>query len=169
MQNDGRWVNTKYGLGSMGRTGCSPTAMAMAYTSILQREVLPTEVAEYLYNKTDQFNKKLKGTSGMGIIYASDHFGVKWKGIGTKEKFIEALKSGKIVYASMQKGKYATPSYNHSILLVNYNESTNQTYAFDPLKKDNNGWNSINQIWNEQCMDPDDRLGGFAFYSLEEK
>ena len=169
MQKDSRWENIKYGLSTMGRSGCSPTAMAMAYTSILQREILPTDVASYLYNNTDQFNKNLKGTSGKGIIYASDYYNVKWQGIGTKEEMIDALSKGKIIYASMQNGKFAAPTYNHSIIMYNYDENNNTTYTLDPLKRENNGWNSIDLIWEEQCMDPDDRSGGYAFYSLEEK
>ena len=168
-QKDKRWNNKKYGLGTFGKTGCAPTSMAMAYTSILQREVLPTEVADFLYNHTDQFNRNLKGTSGMGIIHASNYFQVKWKGIGTQEELEEALKQGKVVYASMQNGKFAKPTYNHVIVMYNYNENTNMTNVLDPLTPLNNGWSDLKQIWKEQCMDPDDRTGGYAFYSLEEK
>ena len=169
MQKDSRWNNKKYGSRTFGMTGCAPTGMAMAYTSILQREVLPTEVGNYLYYNTDQYNRHLPGTSGMGIIYASNHFNVKWTGIGTKEDMIEALKEGKIIYASMQNGKFAKPTYNHVIIMYDYNESTNKTYTLDPLTTLNNGWNDVDLIWREQCMDPDDRTGGYAFYSLEEK
>jgi len=168
-QKDKRWNNKKYGLGTFGKTGCAPTSMAMAYTSILQREVLPTEVADFLYKHTDQFNRNLKGTSGMGIIHASNYFQVKWKGIGTQEELEETLKQGKVVYASMQNGKFAKPTYNHVIVMYNYNENTNMTNVLDPLTPLNNGWSDLKQIWKEQCMDPDDRTGGYAFYSLEEK
>ena len=168
-QKDWRWSEIVYGNRTFGMTGCAPAGMAMAYTSILQREILPTEVADYLYYQTDQYNRYLPGTSGMGIIYASNKYGVKWTGIGSKDEMIRALKQGKIIYASMQDGKYAKPTYNHIIMMYDYNESKNQTYTLDPLLTSNNGWNDVNQIWREQCMDPDDRTGGYAFYSLEEK
>lgn len=104
----------------------------------------------------------------MGIIYASNHYKVKWTGIGSKEAMIKALKDGKTIYASMQNGKFAKPTYNH-IILYNYNENMNKTYTLDPLTKMNNGWNDIDLVWREQCMNPDDRTGGYAFYSLEER
>ena len=144
--------------------------MAMAFTSILNREILPTEIGDYLYNNTDQFNKKYSGTSGLGIIYASDHYHVKWKGINSKEELIGELKQGKIVYGTMQNGKFATERWNHAIVMYDYkNESKEKTYTLDPLNENNNGWTNIDLIWKEQCQDPDDRLGGFTFYSLEKE
>ena len=169
MQKDTRWNKKKYGLGTFGMTGCAPTGMAMAYTSILEREVLPTDVGNYLYYYTDQFNRRLKGTSGMGVIYASNHFNVKVKGIGSKEALVAALKEGKIVYASMQNGKFAKPTYNHVIVMYDYDEEKDATFTLDPLYSFNNEWTKVDLIWREQCMDPDDRTGGFALYSLEDK
>ncbi len=169
-QKDSRWTNKKYGKKTFGSTGCSPTSMAMAFTSILNREILPTEIGDYLYNNTDQFNKKYSGTSGLGIIYASDHYHVKWKGINSKEELIGELKQGKIVYGTMQNGKFATERWNHAIVMYDYkNESKEKTYTLDPLNENNNGWTNIDLIWKEQCQDPDDRLGGFTFYSLEKE
>ena len=166
-QKDTRWANKKYGLSTVGSSGCAPTSMAMAYTAYLERQVLPTDVASYLYNNTNQFNKIFKGTSGKGIIYASNHYNVKYNGIDSKEKLINELKNGKIVFAAMQNGTFATLRWNHAIILFNYNEKDNTTFAYDPLNKMNNRWHKIDIIWNEQSTDPDDRTGGYAIYSLE--
>ena len=165
-QKDSAWVNKKYGFSTIGKTGCSPTSMSMAFTSILNRLVLPTEVANFLYSETDQYNKRLAGTSGMGIIYAANRFGVKYNAINTKEELIDELKSGKIVYAAMGNGKFASLKWNHAIVIHSYNESNNSTIASDPLNTLNNGMVNVNTIWNEKSTDPDDLTGGAALYSL---
>ena len=141
--------------------------MAMAYTSYLERQILPIDVAYYLYNSTDQFNKKVVGTSGKGIIYASEHFNIKYIGIDSKDKLREQLKSGKIVFAAMQNGTFATLRWNHAIILFNYNDKDDTTFVYDPLNTANNRWHKIDIIWREQSQDPDDRLGGYALYALE--
>ena len=165
-QKDDRWGFILYGLGLFRATGCAPTSMAMAFSSILNRQILPTEVANYLYYNTNEFNKKVKGSSGMAIIYASKHFNIKTTALKSKLELINALKDGKLVFAAMGNGKFATPFYNHAIILTKYNAGL--TYAFDPLKSENNGWVSVDQVFNEQSKDPDDSTGGSNFYSLEE-
>ncbi len=166
-QKDQRWANKKYGLSTMGSTGCSPTSLAMIFTSYLAKEILPVDVAYDLYQNTSEFNRRMKGTSGKGVIYASNHFGIKYTGIDSKEKLVESLKEGKIVYAAMQNGTFATPRWNHAIIVFDYDESNDTTFAYDPLNTANNRWHKINLIWDEQSRDPDDRTGGYAIYALE--
>ncbi len=165
-QKDSRWSNIKIGLSYFGTTGCVPTSLAMAYTSIKGREILPIEVGRYLYNNTDQFNKKYKGASGKAIIYASDHYEVNYKNIYTKEELIEELEAGRIVYGTMQNGKFATPRWNHAILVYDYDGDKVRTVASDPLNINNNGWVDIDLVWDEKNTDPDDLTGGSALYSL---
>ena len=165
-QKDSRWSNIKIGLSYFGNTGCVPTSLAMAYTSIKEREILPIDVGRYLYNNTDQFNKKAKGASGKAIIYASNHYEVNYKNIYTKEELIEELEKGRIVYGTMQNGKFATPRWNHAILIYDYSDDRVRTIASDPLNIYNNGWVDIDLIWKEKNTDPDDLTGGSALYSL---
>ena len=167
-QKDSKWTNKKYGIKKFGPTGCAPTSMAMAFTSIKEKTILPTDVGDYLYNHTDQFNKKSAGTSGKAIIYATKNYGVNQTPIKTKDNLIKELSSGKIVFAAMGNGKFGTAKWNHAIVVYNYNEENNKTYAMDPLNKDNNGWISVNTIWNEQSNDSDDISGGAALYALSE-
>lgn len=68
----------------MDATGCVPTTLAMVVSGITGTEVLPTTVADYLYNHTNEFNKDGFGTSSRGIVRAAQHwylvdylFGVK--------------------------------------------------------------------------------------------
>ena len=70
-QRDGRWGGRKYGPYSMDATGCVPTTLAMVISGITGTEVLPTTVADYLYNHTNEFNKDEFGTSSRGIVQAA--------------------------------------------------------------------------------------------------
>ncbi len=167
-QKDIRWGNLLYNGHKFGSTGCVPTSLAMAYTSILDRQILPNEIGNYLYYNTDQFNKKLSGASGMAIIKASEYYHVKVEPIYTKEQLVEHLKAGKIVYASMQNGKFATPTWNHAIIMYDYKDDKAMTYASDPLQTVNNGYVDVDLIWREKNTDPDDTSGGSAIYALSE-
>ena len=164
MQRDARWKDIRYGFSTMGGTGCAPTSMAMAFQSILRRQVLPTEVADFLYYHTNEFNKYTSGSSGMAIIYATSYFGIDIRGVSSLEELNKALEDGKIVFAAMANGKFATPKWNHAIVLYNY--SNGNTIALDPLNTANNGWISTAQVWNERSLDPDDLRGGASFYIL---
>ena len=166
-QKDSRWVNIKYGLSTIGSTGCTPTSIAMTFTSYLEKEITPIDVAYYLYHYTDQYNKRLKGTSGMGIIYAANNYKIQYRGIDSEEQLIEELKNGKIVIASMQDGTFATSRWNHSIVVFDYDEENNTTFVYDPLNINNNKWHEVSIIWDEQNQDPDDRTGGSALYAFD--
>ena len=164
-QKDSRWSNIKYGAKKFGPTGCAPTSMAMAFESILDKKILPTTIADYLYYKTKEYNRKAAGSSGLAIIKASNYFGIKYEGINSEKELIERLKEGKIVFAAMGNGKFGTERWNHAIIVVNLNDS-GETYAYDPLEKSNNGWISPSRIWKEKSKDPDDKLGGAFLYAL---
>ena len=142
--------------------------MAMAFTSLKEQTILPTDVADYLYYNTDQFNKRLSGTSGMGIIYAANYYNVKLTPIYSKDQLIQELSNGKIVYAAMGNGKFATTKWNHAILIYDYKNDYARTLASDPLNTGNNGLVEIDRIWNEKSKDPDDLSGGSALYALSE-
>jgi len=168
-QKDNRWSYIKYGRSSMGNTGCAPTSMAMAYTSILEREILPPTVADYLYYETNEYNKKDSGTSGLGIIYASNKFNVNIEKINTKTQLINALSQGKIVFAAMSDGKFATKKWNHAILVYSIEGNNVNTISADPLNQLNNGLVPIDTVWREQSKDQDDTQGGAALYALSPK
>mgnify|MGYP007124107656 CR=1 FL=1 len=65
-QRDPRWAGKYYGVSNVDQSGCVPTSLAMTFTDILGRTVLPTTVADYLYNNTDSFNKGEAGTDSDG-------------------------------------------------------------------------------------------------------
>ena len=166
-QKDKRWNNKKYGVSTFGKTGCAPTSMAMAFQSLLEKLILPTTVADYLYYNTKEYNKYAAGSSGLAIIKASNYFKIQATPLLSLDEVKIALENGKIVFAAMGEGKFATKYYNHAILLYDY--SKGNTRAVDPLYAKNNGWVSLQQVYKEQSKDPDDSRGGSNFYVLSTK
>ena len=163
-QRDSQWSNTYYGSGNMKNSGCAPTAMAMAFSGILGRTILPTDVAYYLYWNTSEFNKPTLGASGLAVQYASSHFGVPWEGLSSQSQVEQALSNGKIVFANVGPGKFTSPGLTHAIVL--YKNDNGTTYAYDPYNSENNGAISISSVWQQQSTNSYDLRGGFAFYAL---
>ena len=164
-QKDSRWAEISYGPKKMGATGCTPTSLAMAFSGILNKKVLPTDVADYLYNHTNEFNKKAAGSSGMAVIYASRFYGIKYTALKSEQEIKKALLRGTIVYGAMGDGRYGTTRWNHAIIFYDYDDG--KTFVYDPLNENNNDWEYISRLWNERSKDDDDKLGGAFFYSLE--
>ena len=75
------------------------------------------------------------------------------------------LPDGKIVFAAMGNGRYATAFWNHAIIMKGYNNGT--TYTIDPLNTYNNIWIDTQTVWNQRSSDRDDCTGGAYFYALE--
>ena len=166
LQKDLKWKNIEYGGYKFGKTGCAPTSMAMAFSGILNKNILPTDVAHYLYNHTDEYNKTNSGSSGQAIVLASNYYNIKYRPLINKKDLENALRLGNIVFSAMGKGRFGTDKYNHAILVYGYDNG--KTYALDPLKHISSGWVSINRLIKEQSKDPDDSSSGSNFYSLEE-
>ena len=164
-QYDGRWANNKYGFSKFGSTGCAPTSMAMAFSGILGKTIIPTDVANYLYYSTNEYNKYTKGTSGLGLKYASNYYHIKTTGINSLEELNKELQEGKLVFCAMGNGIYGTRFWNHAIIVKGYNNG--KTYSYDPLNTNNNRWIDTSTIWSQKSTDPDDYRGGSVFYALE--
>ena len=163
-QKDERWSGIIFGLGDMKNTGCLPTALAMAFQSILGYTITPFNVANYLYNNTIEYNKLSTGASGLAIQYAATYYKVPWKGLANKQEVIQALSSGKVVIATVGPGKFTVAPYTHAIVIYKY--SNGNTYALDPYNSNKNGWVSFDTVWNEQSTNSYDLRGDFAFYVL---
>ena len=112
-----------------------------------------------------EFNKDTNGTSGLGIIYATDNFQIKRTGISSQADLDRALQEGKLVFAAMGNGVYGTKFWNHAILLKGYNNGN--TFSYDPLNTNNNRWINTSIAWSQRSTDWDDYRGGSVFYSLE--
>ena len=101
----------------------------------------------------------------MAIIYATNQYHIKREPINNVESLNSALADGKIVFAAMGNGRYATAFWNHAIIMKGYNNGT--TYTIDPLNTYNNIWIDTQTVWNQRSSDRDDCTGGTYFYALE--
>ena len=163
-QGDYRWGHKRYGLGTMAQTGCVPTSLAMVFNGLGQK-VLPTAVADTIYNNTNEMNVGGLGTSGKGAVYAINAYGYKHTVLSTKEQLIAALQSGKPVFATVGNGIFAKGRLTHAIALSGY--SNGKTKAMDPDNVNTTGrWYDINTIWNQRSTDPYDTNIGGSFVAI---
>ena len=163
-QGDYRWANRRYGIGTMAQSGCVPTSLAMVFNGLGQK-VLPTAVADTIYNNTNEMNVGGLGTSGKGAVYAINAYGYKHTVITTREQLIAALQSGKPVFATVGNGIFAKGRLTHAIILSGY--SNGKTKAMDPDSSYNTGkWYDINTIWNQRSTDPYDTNIGGSFVAI---
>lgn len=105
-QRDGRWASRRYGMATLGETGCVPTSLAMILSSLKGETVLPTQIADYLYHKTVEFNRGVQGTTSRGILKAAKEWGVTATALGTQANLVQALKDGYHVLAAVQNNVF---------------------------------------------------------------
>ena len=158
-QWDYRWGNKKYGFGTMAQSGCVPTALAMVFNGLGQK-VLPTAVADTIYNNTNEMNVRMLGTSGQGAVYAINAYGYKHTVITSKDQLIASLQEGKAVFGNLGRGIFASGTITHGIVFSGYNNG--KTKVMDPYTTYNTGkWYDVNTIWNQRSTDPyDNNIGG---------
>ena len=163
-QRDPRWAGKYYGVSSVDQSGCVPTSLAMTFTDILGRTILPTTVADYLYNNTDSFNKGEAGTDSDGIVAATRNWGLKSQLINGAGGIAEALMAGKHVLAAVGNSQFTSDPYTHELVLHGYDNG--RTYVRDPYNSGNNGWYSINYLHSIKSKDPMDNKLGAPFFSI---
>ena len=163
-QRDSRWAGKWYGVSNVDQSGCVPTSLAMTFTDILGRTILPTTVADYLYNNTDSFNKGEAGTDADGIVSATRNWGLKSQLINGAGGIAEALMAGKHVLAAVGNSQFTSDPYTHELVLHGYDNG--RTYVRDPYNSGNNGWYSINYLHSIKSKDPMDNKLGAPFFSI---
>ena len=164
-QRDPRWAGKYYGVSNVDQSGCVPTSLAMAFTDILGREVLPTTVADYLYYNTNSFNKiAVAGTDADGLVAATKHWGLTSQMLTGKDAIAATLVSGKHVLAAVEESIFINAPYTHEIVLQGYDNG--KTYVRDPFNPANNGWHSIDYIFSVKSTDPIDAKLGSPFFSV---
>ena len=163
-QRDPRWAGKYYGISNVDQSGCVPTSLAMTFTDILGRTILPTTVADYLYNNTDSFNKGEIGTDADGIVSATRNWGLKSQLVNGAGGIAEALMAGKHVLAAVGNSQFTSDPYTHELVLHGYDNG--KTYVRDPYNSGNNGWYSINYLHSIKSKDPMDNKLGAPFFSI---
>ncbi|WP_069997879.1 GBS Bsp-like repeat-containing protein [Streptococcus agalactiae] len=154
-QRDGRWASRRYGMATLGETGCVPTSLAMILSSLKGETVLPTQIAGNLYHKTVEFNRGVQGTTSRGILKAAKEWGVTATALGTQANLVQALKDGYHVLAAVQNNVFVLHG-SHEIVLKGYNNGL--THVSDPYTPSLSGWYPISQLWKEQSYYSEDRI-----------
>ena len=158
-QRDPRWGNTHYGYYTMSSTGCAPTALSMVFSALTGTTVLPTDVATYLYNETVEFNRGSEGTTGRGVLMASNKWQFSATVLSSSNSLAAVLQESHHVVAAVQQNKFSPwgRGTSHEIVLKGY--SNGMTYVLDPYNSANNGWYPIEALWNEQSTQYGDIAG----------
>ncbi|HEN2953253.1 TPA: C39 family peptidase [Streptococcus agalactiae] len=165
-QRDGAWARY-YGNYTFAATGCVPSSLAMVFTELARRQITPTEIANYLWNNSNEFNKNYGGTSGKGLVQATKHFGFVPTHLASQSAIVEALQAGHHVLAAVQQDKFSPwgIQYSHEIVLRGY--SNGNTYVYDPYNRANIGWYPVANLWNEQSRDAIDTSSvGVPFFKI---
>lgn len=165
-QRDPRWADEVLGSLTMRQTGCVPTVLAMIFSG-LGTQVTPLEIAEWLYYQAKEMNTdRFDGTSSMGASRAVEHWGHHYKILNSKKSIEEALISGKTIFAAVGKGLFVSnENVTHAIVLSGY--KTGRTQVKDPEFSKNTNWYSIDELWKQRSLDPDDNQLGGAFMLIE--
>ncbi|MGV3293686.1 GBS Bsp-like repeat-containing protein, partial [Streptococcus pluranimalium] len=163
-QADPRWKNKYYGRYTMDDAGCVPTVLAMIYSDLEGKTILPTEVATWLYNNTAAFNKVGPGTFQNGIGSSVRSQGYLYDAQTTLNELENTLKNGYHVAAAVGLGNFVWYGGTHEILLQGYDNG--KTFVRDPYRDFLNGWYSIADLFKQQSWNPADRELGSPFLKI---
>lgn len=133
-QSDSRWANTPYGSsGSIGESGCGPTALAIAVSTLKGEEILPTEVASW----ASENGYRIAGSGSLHSLIpdGARHYGLQVQSVSGTGEIRGALQSGGLVVALMGKGDFT--SSGHFIVLRDITKSGKILVA-DPQTSENN-------------------------------
>jgi hypothetical protein len=132
-QLDSRWKSSPYGKqGTIGSSGCGPTALAMAVSSLSGQIVDPVQIATWAY----QNGYKCEGSGSYHSLIpeGAKHFGltVDYASKNEPQKIVDALASGKLIIAIMSKGHFTKGG--HFIVLRGVT-SNGKILVADPASK----------------------------------
>ena len=105
-QLDARWKDVVYGDGTIGRSGCGPTSLAMVVSSLTDTPKDPVQMAAWAY--ANGYKAVGNGSYHSLIPEGAAHFGltVDYAAINEPQKIVDALASGKLIIAIMAPGHF---------------------------------------------------------------
>ena len=160
-QADARWGDKRYGISNMKITGCVPTSLAMVISGLV-KDVTPVQVADYIYDTSMEMNMTFSGTSSFGAEIALEYWDLNYRTINSKEDLETALKKGDVVYGAVGHGIFVRGYSTHAVVLSGYQNG--KAHAVDPDNPERtNKWYSIDDIWNQRSVAPEDNVTGGAF------
>jgi len=137
-QLDSRWKNINYGrTGTIGRSGCGPTSLAIVVSTFTDTRINPVEMAEWSYQNA--YYCEGAGSYHSLIPAGAKHWGLKVKGNAKPQEIVDALSNGKLVIAIMGKGHFT--KHGHYMVLRGVTEDGKILVA-DPasIKRSNREW-----------------------------
>lgn len=132
-QADKRWDSKPYGrTGTIGTSGCGPTALAMIVSSLTATRVDPEQMCTWSYE--NGYRCEGNGSYHSLIPGGARYFGLKVEGCKESEsqKIVDALSKGKLVIAIMSKGNFTKSG--HFIVLRGVT-SEGKILIADPISK----------------------------------
>lgn len=147
-QRDERWHDHPYDRKAgedIGTAGCGPTALSIVVSSLLQRNVLPTEIGDWSYK--NGYVAPGQGSYHSLIPAAAEHYGLTVESAKSLNDVHEALEEGKLIIAIMGPGHF-TPG-GHFIVLRGITAKKKILVA-DPVSMDRSQqeWD-LALIWSE--------------------
>lgn len=111
-QADARWKDKPYGrTGTIGRSGCGPTALSIAVSSLTDKKVDPVQMSKWAYE--NGYYSEGVGSYHTLIPNGAKYFGLKVEGCTENEpqRIVDALAKGKLVIAIMAKGNFTNSGH----------------------------------------------------------
>ena len=168
-QKDPRWSSINIGGNTIGSTGCGTCVYSMAFSSILNRTILPPEMASYLHS-VGEFNNHNPatgywGTTGRSHLVAAQHYGVHCDVLHSWDEMVAALQANKIISICVGPGRFFYGSGSHELLM--YGTNINSVQVLDPLTRSNCHNYSAFEVYQQRSTDSRDWDAGgvvYAFY-----
>lgn len=164
-QNDPRWGNRRYGLSTIGKTGCSVAVGTSLINYYADASVLPYDTA-WLFNMWGDYNANgIYGTTSRVWRKVGSAYGIEFRNNLNLASITEHLRVGHMVKASVQGVPFMKGGGSHALLLMGLNEN-GQTYIYDPANSGNNGWYDVSRIWNQRSTSFEDLYDGGPFFAM---
>lgn len=147
-QLDERWADKAYGKsGTIGSSGCGPTALAIVASTLKGKNITPEQVADW--SVKNGYRCEGNGSYHSLIPNGAKNYGLKVEKLGrsSKEELARHLSNGNLVIAIMSKGHFTNGG--HFIVLRGITKEGKVLVA-DPAsrKRSNQEW-SMSIILNE--------------------
>lgn len=162
-QKDRRWAYRRYGGLVFGSTGCVPSSLAMVFSGILAREILPPEVADYLHYDLAMYNGPLSGYRGTGLAavpLAAKRYGINCQLLDEYDEFVQALKEGKCVCLLVNY----TGTSTHVFVCMGWHDGF--VYVKDSSNRALSHYHDAQELWQSCSTNSYDRIGNAAAAAL---
>lgn len=137
-QGESPWKDMKYGSGTIQSCGCGPTACAIAFSTLLGKNITPEDTCKYAMDHGEY-------TQGVGTNHsfpanAAKNWGITCNRVSKNDfsKVVSALKKGSIAVVICAPYTITQSGSGHYITLTGVTSSGNITIA-DPGSRDRTG------------------------------